>query len=212
MIYKSFHKYMYSKKQLAVTLSRLQSFERPSLILEQYPTDSEIAAEVIWFAYQNRDITGKKVADLGCGTGILGIGTMFFNPQKVYFVDVDERPLNKLQNNLQLLNLKTKHEIICENIALFNYKVDTIFQNPPFGIKREHADKIFLLKAFEISQVIYSFHKIESNNFIKKISQHNNFRITHYFEFEFPLKKAFNFHMKKIHKIKVGCWRLEKTI
>ena len=79
---------MNTKKQLAIFLSRLQSFDKPSLKLEQYPTDSEIAAEVIWHAQLAQDLQDKSIADLGCGTGILGIGCMFFEPKKVFFVDI----------------------------------------------------------------------------------------------------------------------------
>lgn len=200
---------MNSKKQLAIYLSRLQSFENPSYRLEQYPTDSEIAAEVLWFADQLRDIENKKIADLGCGTGVLGIGCLLFNPEHVYFVDIDERALKKLRNNLQLMELDN-YEIINSDITKFDKKVDVVIQNPPFGVKSEHADKLFLEKAFQISDVIYSFHKLTSEKFINAISKDNNFKITHFFKFEFPLKQTMSFHTSKIKKIEVGCWRLEK--
>ena len=93
---------MNSKKQLAVALSRLQSFEKPSFKLEQYPTDSEIAAEVLWFASQYGDLDNKEIADLGCGTGILGIGALMLESKSLNFVDIDERALRKLKQNLQL--------------------------------------------------------------------------------------------------------------
>jgi len=203
---------IYSKKQLAVTLSRLEAFERPSFLLEQYPTDSEIAADVLWNAHLNNDIEGKVVADLGCGTGILGIGAMFFSPKKIYFVDIDEKPLKKLENNLGLLELESEKEIICADIRNFSKQVDLVIQNPPFGVKKEHADRIFLDAAFKIAKVIYSFHKIESENFIEKFSKDCGFKITHLFRFDFPLKKTMDFHTKRIEKIKVGCWRIEKDI
>lgn len=199
-----------SKKQLAVLLSRLKAFEKPSFRLEQYSTDSEIAAEVIWNAYQISDIEEKVIADLGCGTGILGIGCLFLKAKKVYFVDVDERQLKTLDTNLKLMNLKN-YEIFLTDVKKFNKKVDLVIQNPPFGTKKEHADKIFLEKAFEIAKIIYSFHKIESKNFIEAISKENSFNITRYFEFDFPLKNTMNFHEKKVKKIKVGCWRFEKV-
>jgi putative methylase len=200
---------MRSKKQLAVYLSRLQNFENPSFRLEQYPTDSEIAAEVIWYAEQLGDIQGKKIADLGCGTGVLGIGALIFEPEKVFFVDIDERALKKLKNNLQLMELDN-YEIFNSNIKDFNKKVDIVIQNPPFGTKNEHADKLFLEKAFAISDVIYSFHKLTSEKFIEAISKDHNFKITHFFKFNFPLKKTMKFHKKSIQRIDVGCWRLEK--
>jgi putative methylase len=203
---------IYSKKQLAVTLSRLQNFEKPSFRLEQYPTDSEIAAEVLWFADQNKDIEGKIIADLGCGTGVLGIGAMFFSPEKVYFVDVDEKALKRLEENLALQDFDVEKEIILSNVKDFNKHADLVIQNPPFGVKSEHADRVFLETAFKISKVIYSFHKIESERFIQKISEDNGFKITHLFRFDFPLKNTMSFHEKRIERIKVGCWRLEKSL
>ena len=202
---------MNSKKQLAVTLSRLQSFEKPSIRLEQYATDSEIAAEIIWHAQLAGDIYKKTIADLGCGTGILGIGTMFFQPEKVFFVDVDERTLKKLENNLKLSELKN-YEIICSDVSKFNEKVDVVFQNPPFGTKNEHADKIFLEKAFQIADVIYSFHKLSTKKFVEAIAKDHNFNITHFFKFDFPLKQTQFYHTRKIHKIEVGCWRFERKL
>lgn len=202
---------IYSKKQLAVTLSRLRSFEKPSFRLEQYPTDSETAAEIIWFAYQNNDIEGKTIADLGCGTGILGIGTMFFGPKKVFFVDIDEKQVKNLEENLRLQEFKIDHEVQLKNVSQFNDKVDIVIQNPPFGVKSAHADKVFLETAFKVSKVIYSFHMLESDNFIKKISADNGFKVTHFFKFDFPLKNTMAFHTSRIKKIDVGCWRMEKV-
>jgi putative methylase len=201
---------IFSKKQLAVALSRLQSFEKPSFRLEQYPTDSEIAAEILWVAYQNKDLEDKVIADLGCGTGILGIGAMFFSPKKVYFVDIDEKPQKKLEENLQFMELTGEKEIILSDVTQFNKPVDVVLQNPPFGVKNAHADKKFVEQAFKISKVIYSFHKLESQGFIEKISADNNFKITHFFSFEFPLKNTMAYHEKKLQRIKVGCWRMEK--
>ncbi|MBN1503368.1 methyltransferase [Candidatus Woesearchaeota archaeon] len=200
---------MKSKKELAVSLSKLKVFAAPDIRLEQYSTDSEIAAEMLWFAYQNGDIENKIIADFGCGTGILGIGCLLLNARLVYFIDKAESVFEILKENLFTLKLKDS-KIINKEISAFNNKVDVVIQNPPFGVKSRHADKIFLEKAFSLSEVVYSFHKIESMQFIESISKENNFRSTHLFGFEFPLKKSYEFHRKKVYKVKVGCWRLEK--
>ena len=71
-----------SKSSLAIILSKLKLFSKPQLNLEQYPTDSEIAAEVLWNAHMNDDLDNKVVADLGCGTGILGIGALLLHSKK----------------------------------------------------------------------------------------------------------------------------------
>ena len=109
-----------------------------------------------------------------------------------------------------LLELKTHCEVIMQDMKDFNKKVDIVFQNPPFGVQSAHADKIFLETAFKFSDIIYTFHKIESKNFIDKISADNGFKTTHFFNFKFPLKNTQAYHTRKIHRIDVGCWRLER--
>ena len=204
---------MYSKKKLAIFLSKLKDFENPSTKLEQYSTDSEIASEVLWFAKLNGDIENKIIADFGCGTGILGIGAFLLGAKKLIFIDKDEKSLAILNDNLELIE-NSDYKIINDDIKNINVEADIIIQNPPFGAKRENrnADKIFLEKALTCSNIIYSFHKSESKRFIESISKENNFKTTNYFEFNWPLKRIHNFHKKKIQYIKVGCWRLEKII
>jgi len=67
---------MHTKSSLAIELSNLNVFSKAKVKLEQYPTDSEIAADVLWNAYMKDELKGKTIADLGCGTGILGIGAL----------------------------------------------------------------------------------------------------------------------------------------
>jgi len=201
---------MRTKKELAVTLSRLQNFDRPSIFLEQYPTDSEIAAEIIWNMYLCGEIENKVIADLGCGTGILGIGCMFFGPKKVYFVDKDRYALKKLRENLELQGFDADYEIIESDINEFKEQVDIVIQNPPFGTKNEHADKAFLEKAFKITDHIYSFHKTNTRRFIEAITKDNQFKIDQEFKYSFPIKRAHDFHKRDIHRIEVSCFKLSK--
>ncbi len=198
-----------SKSRLAIILSRLKKFASPSAITEQYSTESEIAAEVLWFAYMNGDIKDKAVADLGCGTGILGIGCLLLGAKKVYFVDSDYEALEMAEENAGQLGLKNAYFEKLD-VSRFIRKVDTVVQNPPFGVKMIHADRIFLEKAFEISKIIYSFHKIETRPFIENFSKMNGFKPTHFFQFDFSLRATLNYHRKKVHHVLVGCWRIEK--
>lgn len=208
-----------TKSGLAVILSRLKGFENPKTWLEQYQTDSEIAAEIAWFAFYRREIEGKIIADLGCGTGMLGLSTMILGAKEVFFVDIDEKALETAKENLNFIEkelgikLKAKSKFVVSDIKDFNEKVELVIQNPPFGIKgKRHADKVFLEAAFRISPIIYSFHKAESRQFIDAVAKDNGFKTTHYWEFDFPLKMTMKFHKKKIERVKVGCWRLEKLI
>src|SRR3989344_9379113 len=92
-----------TKSGLAIELSKLKVFESPKVRQEQYPTDSEIAASVLWNAYILGDLEGKVIADLGCGTGILGIGALLLGAKEVLFVDSDEKALERAKNSLSKL-------------------------------------------------------------------------------------------------------------
>lgn len=202
---------MLSKSQLAIELSKLAIFTSPKIKEEQYSTDSEIAATVLHSAHMNKDIKNKIIADLGCGTGILGIGCLLLEAKSVFFVENDKEAINILKENLKKYNFKN-YKIINKDIKDFNEAVDIVIQNPPFGTKIKHADKLFLEKAFSLTKVIYSFHKTSTLRFVKAISKDYNFKITATFNFRFPLKSTMKFHKKKIQKIDVSCYRFEKVI
>lgn len=200
-----------SKARLAIELSKLKTFEQPEIATEQYPMDSEIGAEVLWDAYYKGDIENKVIADLGCGTGILGIGALLLGAKLVYFVDSDKDAIAIAKENLaKFEEIKANAVFINKDIADFSEKVQTVIQNPPFGTKQKHADREFLIKAFSISDKIYTFHKSTSENFVQKISEDNGFRIAERYDFSFPIKASQLFHKRKIHRIKVNCWRLER--
>ena len=202
-----------SKGDLAVALSRLQAFIEPKVRAEQYSTDSEIAAEVLWQLRMRGDI-GKVSVDLGCGTGILGIGLALLGKVRVYMVDSDEDALEVAKKNMEKVQseYKVPGEAIFmhQDIGDFKEKADLVVENPPFGVKSRHADKEFLKRAFELGRVIYSFHKTESKGFIGKFSTENGFKVTNVWDFDFPLKATMAFHSRRIKRIKVSCFRMEK--
>lgn len=202
------------KKKLAVLLSKLKTFEKPALKLEQYSLDSEVAASILWFAYLNNDVKNKTIADLGCGTGILGLGALALGAKKLFFVDIDKSSLTIAKQNLKFLEkelkIKSKAIFLNQHIEEFKRKTDTVLQNPPFGIREKHKDKLFLTIAMKSAPVIYSLHKIESANFIEKFTAENNFKVEKLLKFNLPLKKTLKFHRKKIYFVRVGYWKLVK--
>ena len=202
-----------SKSGLAVVLSKLEGFKEPKVMVEQYIMDSETGASVLWNAALLGDIKQKVSVDLGCGTGILGIGALILGAKRVYFVDSDQEALEKAKENWQ----KVKSEglafgeaiFLCQDITGFNEKVDVVFENPPFGTKVRHADRGFLERALSLAAVVYSFHKSESKNFIGAFARDKNYEVSHIWDFKFPLKATQRFHTRKIHRIDVSCFRLE---
>lgn len=203
------------KKDLEIFLSRLENFIRPRVKLEQYSTPSLIAADVLWDAFQKGHIQGKVIADLGCGTGIFGIGALYLGAKKVYFLDVDAEALEIAKKNVQMLGKylgkKVAASFSCMFVSDFSHRVDTIFQNPPFGVQNTHADKAFLEQAFSHASLVYSFHKFSTKSFVERFAEGKGFSVLEIYRYSFPLKPQFSFHTSRLKKVDVGCWCFQKN-
>lgn len=216
-----------SKKQLAVELSKLKQIEGVDRGLEQYQTDSELAADILWNALMLDDIEDNVVFDLGCGNGIFGIGCMMLGATEGYFVDKDPKAINIAQENISRIDESGKSSskithLIKEDIDTWNKDIvdekkrksnkhrRIIMMNPPFGTKEKHADKTFLEKAFSIGDVVYSIHKLETVGFLRSISKDNGFKVDKTWEYEFGIKKSHAKHKKKTYGVKVLCARFVK--
>ena len=176
--------------------------------------DGEIGASVLWNAYLQGDIEGKVIADIGCGTGLLGIGALLLGAKHAFFVDSDKKALETAKNNTSKLKSEGyslgKARFICNDIGKLKIKTDAVLQNPPFGTKMRHNDVIFLEKALETAPIVYSFHKSETLGFLEGFTGRKNAKITHRWDFRFPLKASFSFHRRQIHRINVSCLRLAR--
>lgn len=203
-----------SKSDLAIALSKLEVFDSPKVSAEQYPMDSEIGATALWSCYVKGDLEGKVSADLGCGTGILGIGFLLMGAKKVYFLDNDKSAIEIAKKNYEASKSEFRIEgeaiFLLMDIKDFNEECDTIIQNPPFGVKVRHADRAFLEKATKKGKVIYTFHKSESKQFIERFAAKNRLKISEVWNFRYPLKASYRFHTRKIRYIEVSCFRIEK--
>ncbi len=199
-----------NKKQLAIKLSKLKSLNKLDINLEQYQIDSNLASDILWIACQNQDIKNKVIADLGCGNGILGIGALLLGAKFVYFLDIDEDALKVCLENIKNLGFKN-YKMINSDVNEFNIKVDTVIMNPPFGVQKRKADKVFLEVAIENSNRIYSIHKIESKNFIVGLCKDKNFKVLEILQKKFIIKRSYKFHKLEKYEFDVGIWVLGKV-
>lgn len=205
-----------SKSGLAIVLSELKDFERGVLELEQYSTPSEIAADVLWKAYMNGDVERKVIVDSACGPGFLGIGALILGAKKVFFVDKSKEAIEILKKNIEFVDDKygfsagERSEIAVKDIKDIWEKADIVMQNPPFGTKEKHIDRLFLEKAFSTANIIYSFHKTVTKGFVEAISKDNGFMITHSWRYDFGIKATQKFHEKKKYLVDVTVFRLSK--
>lgn len=182
------------KKDLEIALEKLRPFEKPSAKLEQYPTPSKIASDILFSAYAEGNVAGKTVCDLGCGTGIFGIGAKLLGAEKVYACDVSADALAIAEKNASDLNLNINFEK-CD-VSDFSEKCDTVFMNPPFGCQNKHADRPFLEKAMEISEIVYSVHMSETLDFLKDFVSSRGREITSVSTYKYNIPHTFTFHSK----------------
>lgn len=91
-------------KHLQSALSSVPTpqFTDPNITLEQYATSPELTSYIIYTALQNGDIGyGRSVLDLGCGTGMLSIGSAIVGSSQVTLLDCDEGALAIAQENME---------------------------------------------------------------------------------------------------------------
>ena len=192
------------KKGLESLLAGLKDFETPKWQLEQLQTPPDIASIMLLEAFYRGDILAKRVADLGCGTGILGLGAAILGAKEVYCVEIDKDALKIAEENKRMLEAIIERELpiifVNSDVRMFFELVDTVIMNPPFGLERgrRHSDLIFLEKAFEIAHAVYSLHRKHERSriFLKKFAEDRGFRAEVLGTFRFPLKAIFPWHRK----------------
>ncbi len=199
---------MGSQKSLAVRLSKLKTFANANTTLEQYATDSDVAAQVIHNADMLGDIENKHVIDLGCGTGILGLGAVYYGARKATLLDIDEGAVAIAKENARALEIDSVGYIL-EPVR--PVQGDVVIMNPPFGTKILHADKAFLLAAFKSAPIVHSMHLASAEDFVKKLAKDEGFTVTHVWPIDFPLKNTMRQHKKRRTYIDVIIVRFSKT-
>ncbi|MHC1575933.1 MAG: METTL5 family protein [Methanosarcinaceae archaeon] len=192
------------QRKLEMLLEDVAVFEKPTPMLEQYPTPAVLAAEILHFAFMEGDLR-DTVYDLGCGTGILAIGARLLGAERVVGYDCDPGAIKIARKNAEKYCVDV--EFVCEDVEQIQGHAHTVVMNPPFGAQSKGNDRPFLLKALEVSDKIYSIHNKGSHNFIE------NFIcpaiITEWYTTGFPIKRTFKFHKKDVEQINIEIYRIE---
>ncbi|GBE54890.1 ribosomal protein L11 methyltransferase [archaeon BMS3Bbin15] len=198
------------KKELEITLEKLDGFRTPDIKLEQYTTPATVAAELLNIAYLRKDIYNKVIYDLGCGPGILGIGAALLGARKVVLVDMDEEAIKIAKENAEKFSLGN---IVFNNsdIRKITGRADIVLQNPPFGVHWRRADRAFLEKALEIADVVYSMHKRETRDFIIKFVKGLGASELEILPVSFILPRSYKFHEKDRKTILVDIYRIRRN-
>jgi len=199
------------KKHLAILLSRLAPNPKPKLKWEGYTIDAESAAEIVYIAFLHGDIKGKKVIDLGCGSGILGIAASLLGASQVLGIDIDESAIKTVLFNAEKVGVNI--DLVIGDIECVIGSFDTTLMNPPFGTWRRGADVKFLKKALGISNVVYSLHK-QSNSvrlFLEDKILKMGGRIDWLKGMRLTIGRTYPFHKKRKYPVAVDLYRITRS-
>ena len=194
----------FSQKGVESELQRLSMFDDPKFELEQYFTPPNIAAQILNRVNMEIDLRGKSVLDLGCGSGVLGLGAKCFGADRVLGVDIDGKALRVARNNLdsmaldgdtvKYLELDIKNmtkEDLPENWKEF----DVVISNPPFGTRNCHIDHIFFKKGLLFADIVYSVHKSSTRKFWEAQAKEMQVDMELIMpRLHFPIQRTFKFH------------------
>jgi len=194
------------KRDLEIATQKLAPHPRPSAELEQYMTPGDVASSMLFLAHARGDIAGKVVCDLGCGTG-----AALLEAKEVIGVDIDGVALEVAAQNALRAGVEVRW-VRCDVEEFIAVGIDTVIQNPPFGVQRSGADMAFLKKALELAEAVYSIHKAtpENREFIAGRVEQLGGRITDRAELLFHIPRQFDFHTRDTYRFKVDLYRIER--
>ncbi len=219
------------KLDLERFLAGLAPMTNPKVGLEQYTTSEQLAANMLYLAaYNQGDISGKSVLDLGCGTGRLALGALFLGAAYIVGVDIDKAAVKIAVMNSSKAGLKGGVEWVLGDIAAVEGKFDTVLQNPPFGVQRREADRAFLIKALEVGSSVYSLHshpeldrrlirqlkssgemlEVSASPFLKRFVEKHGGKVTAVYANLMTIPKMFDFHTKLRYDFVVDIYVIKK--
>ncbi|HNX48387.1 MAG TPA: METTL5 family protein [Methanomassiliicoccales archaeon] len=197
------------RRELEMVLQSLSPFSSPRPELEQYSTPAVMAADLLFDALARGDIEGRKVLDLGCGTGPLGIGAALLGADPVLGFDKDPKALEVASANAAKVGVEM--DLHQADISDVQEKADTVIMNPPFGAQRKGADRPFLTAAMRCAPVIYSLHMSSTEDFVQRFVGRSGFTATPLKRYKFGIPYMFEFHSKAKKEIDVTLFYILRT-
>ncbi|MGA2573450.1 MAG: METTL5 family protein [Candidatus Methanomethylicaceae archaeon] len=200
-----------SKSELEILLERIGNFDAPKLKLEQYRLPAPAAAEILWYiGLRHKDLEGRIVGDLGCGTGMLTAGAALMGADYVVGVDIDAPALSKARGVVEKFRLGDRVDLLMCGVNDLSISVDVIIQNPPFGIREREADRAFLKAGIRAGQTVYSLHRGDEGvrKFIGSYVRDLGGKVDEILPLNIKLPPTYHFHKKKFHEFDVDLYRI----
>ena len=220
------------KLDLERFLSQMEPHPSPRASLEQYTASESVAATMVYLAaYMYGDIVGKRVLDLGCGTGRLALGCAFLGAESVIGVDIDRLAVRLAAENSAKLGFKANVGWIAGDVNAVTGRFDTVVQNPPFGVQKRGADRVFLEKALQVADAVYSLHnhpftneplvrrlkanggllQVEPSPFLTQFIEAQGGKIKAVYALLLVMPRMFDFHTKTRTEIIIDLYVIKKN-
>ncbi|CAI8164306.1 MAG: Uncharacterised protein [Methanobacteriota archaeon] len=175
-----------------MALSRLPKHPCNDVELEQYQTEGDLAARWLMEINSRDPLQGKKVIDLGSGNGILGHGAQLLGAE-VIFVECDNDAANLCRELGETLEGHVGEIEIPD--------ADIVISNPPWGVQKHGADRIFIETAMQIAPVLHIMHSAQATH----LPQGEII-----LEGEFRMPATYLHHSSKTGTTSVKCWRITR--
>jgi putative methylase len=221
------------KLDLERFLTNVKPHPSPNAALEQYTLSEQTAATMLYLAaYTFGGIVGKTVADLGCGTGRLGLAAAFLGAQSVVGIDIDKTAIKTAVRNAVNVGCKEQTNWVVGDIDALTGKFDTVIQNPPFGVQKRTADRRFLEKALQLADAVYSLHnhpavdkrlvsmlnarggqplQVEASPFLRRFIEERGGRVEAVYALPLVIPRMFDFHTKEKREIVVDLYVVKNS-
>ncbi|NP_001155764.1 methyltransferase-like protein 5-like [Acyrthosiphon pisum] len=201
-------------KTLQHALEDIETFDNPKIELEQYTTSSHIAACILHTAqFVYNDISGKCVADLGCGSGVLCIGAALLGAQYCAGFDIDPSAISLSVENAADRDVSGQCDFILCDVKKIDKNMqlkafDTVIMNPPFGTRERGADLIFLKMALSLAtEAVYSLHKTSTRQHVLSMAKELGVYAKVIAELRFDLPASYKFHRRDSVDVQVDLIR-----
>jgi putative methylase len=229
---KSAQRRLIRKLDLERFLSKVKPHPSPNVKLEQYTLSESAAATMLYLAaYQFGGIVGKRVVDLGCGTGRLALGAVFLGAESVVGIDIDKTAVKVACENVVNVGYKDRTDWVLGDIDAVMNKCDTVVQNPPFGVQKRNADRRFIEKALHLADIVFSLHnhpvldrrllsklnadggqplQVEAIEFMRHFVEERGGKIEAVYALPLILPHMFDFHTKARQEIVIDLYVIKK--
>lgn len=202
------------RRELERALEAVPPHPAPRPELEQYRTPADVAAGLLWAALEAGDVAGRRVLDLGCGTGMFSLGAALCGAQEVLGVDVDPASVEVARSVMADRPEAGRVRLKVADLAEWRPGAwDTVVMNPPFGAQRgnRRGDRTFYERAAQAVRPegsVWFLAQPVSERFLAAYARELGASVERVEQWDYPLEASFAFHEEAVRRVRVGGYRM----